>query len=382
MQNFHDPLKYYEILDVTPQTSEDVIKTKYREKAKFWHPDHNPSPNAMENFKNISIAYDILKDEKSKLTYDLLSLVYNETNFPDVDAITLFLNSANRFDPNMRAVIINRVFGMIVKTSANKERKFMTFAEAKKSLFKSALSNWLFGWWSLTAPAKNWNAISENLDVLKTNKRENLKLFIHNMIALAKENKPQQALALAELAKNYTDDEREKMLISDFIKNLGLPETKPLPDWNYKTLKTVQFLIPGLIIFIIFVAVNAAIFSRSYFSSNTREINYSQKVKGMEGKTTFDDVVVGKILSIPVDTNDTSMLFHTKSSVDVMYGPSDDFDVLFNLKSGHTVRITGYTPDEVWYRVMLDNGEDGFVRGKYLQKGIGNEIPANSKIYQ
>ena len=63
-----------------------------------------------------------------------------------------------------------------------------------------------------------------------------------------------------------------------------------------------------------------------------------------------------------------------------MYGPADDFDVMRRLKSGKTVRITGYTPDNIWFRVMLDEGEMGFVRQEYLRQGVGAEIPYGSKI--
>ena len=64
-----------------------------------------------------------------------------------------------------------------------------------------------------------------------------------------------------------------------------------------------------------------------------------------------------------------------------MYGPSEEFDILTTGKRGQTVRVTGYSPDEEWFRVMLDNGEMGFIKKQYLKKGIGAEIPTGSKIY-
>jgi hypothetical protein len=64
-----------------------------------------------------------------------------------------------------------------------------------------------------------------------------------------------------------------------------------------------------------------------------------------------------------------------------MYGPDKNFDVLAELSSGTTVRLTGYTPDEEWLRVMIDNGEMGFIPAGSLKKGIGKEIPENSKIF-
>ena len=59
-----DPLGYYKILDADYNTDDSILKLNYREKAKFWHPDHNKSENALEEFQKISLAYDILHDKK------------------------------------------------------------------------------------------------------------------------------------------------------------------------------------------------------------------------------------------------------------------------------------------------------------------------------
>ena len=81
-ENF-DAKGYYEVLEVTPNATVLQIKQQYYDRAKFWHPDHNEDPNAVEIFQKISVAYDILKDQKSRLRYDLLSLIYEEKDFPE-----------------------------------------------------------------------------------------------------------------------------------------------------------------------------------------------------------------------------------------------------------------------------------------------------------
>lgn len=65
-----------------------------------------------------------------------------------------------------------------------------------------------------------------------------------------------------------------------------------------------------------------------------------------------------------------------------MYGPSADFDVIKILPAATTVRLTGYTPDNVWARVMIDNGETGFVYYEDIAQGIGKEIPFGSSIIE
>ena len=65
-----------------------------------------------------------------------------------------------------------------------------------------------------------------------------------------------------------------------------------------------------------------------------------------------------------------------------MYGPSEDFDRLKQLPAGTTVRLTGMSPDNIWGRIMLDNGEMGFVYLDSLKKGVGKPIPDFSRIYE
>ena len=89
---------------------------------------------------------------------------------------------------------------------------------------------------------------------------------------------------------------------------------------------------------------------------------------------------LSKVFNIPIDLTDDKRLFYIKTDTNIMYGPSDDFDVMVKAVKNQTVRITGYTPDKEWYRVMIDNGEMGFIKKGYLIKGIGNPIPDKSKI--
>ena len=62
---------YYETLGVSRDASADEMKKAYRKLAVKYHPDKNPGDAAAEaRFKEISEAYDILKDEEKRAAYD------------------------------------------------------------------------------------------------------------------------------------------------------------------------------------------------------------------------------------------------------------------------------------------------------------------------
>jgi molecular chaperone DnaJ len=62
---------YYKVLGVDRAASQDDIRKAYRKLARKFHPDINPGNKDAENkFKELSVAYDVLSDEKKKKLYD------------------------------------------------------------------------------------------------------------------------------------------------------------------------------------------------------------------------------------------------------------------------------------------------------------------------
>jgi curved DNA-binding protein len=64
---------YYETLGVTRSSTEKEVKAAYRKLARQFHPDANPGDkSAEEKFKEISEAYEVLRDADKRKRYDQL----------------------------------------------------------------------------------------------------------------------------------------------------------------------------------------------------------------------------------------------------------------------------------------------------------------------
>src|SRR6204780_4901097 len=62
---------YYETLECQKGATVEVLKSAYRKLAMKFHPDRNPGDATAEvKFKEISEAYDVLKDDQKRAAYD------------------------------------------------------------------------------------------------------------------------------------------------------------------------------------------------------------------------------------------------------------------------------------------------------------------------
>ena len=62
---------YYETLECAKGATVETLKSSYRKLAMKFHPDKNPGDASAEiHFKEISEAYDVLKDDQKRAAYD------------------------------------------------------------------------------------------------------------------------------------------------------------------------------------------------------------------------------------------------------------------------------------------------------------------------
>jgi len=93
------PKTYYEILDLTPRATSKEIKLQYIKLVKVYHPDNGES-GSEEKFKEISKAYQVLKDPIKRQLYDSDALNFEQAgeahSANDMNSESYFYNSNKR----------------------------------------------------------------------------------------------------------------------------------------------------------------------------------------------------------------------------------------------------------------------------------------------
>ncbi|MFI3241681.1 MAG: DnaJ domain-containing protein [Alphaproteobacteria bacterium] len=347
-----DILKYYQVLETTPSSTEEEIKQNYRSLAKKWHPDHSQEANAIEMFQHISIAYDVLSNPQTKLSYDVFSIAYKTEPTPDMNLLQAYKNKKN-----------NKFLRTLSIYKKDKLTKVIcSQSEAKSEVIKSLL---------------NIKYYTHQL----INKEDNLQLLLHNALAYKLENNNDMTSLYASQALFFANTE-EKQTILKWLNSLNI-STQQVKDWDYKSLSIYKFIPLGIILLVLLFSTSTNYVDTKelwkHFEKK-KEISYFQKVEFSSGRQTVDDMDLSKVINYPINLEDDSMLYHLTKNIAIKYGPAQEFDTLIEGKSGQTIRITGLTPDEIWVRIMIDDGQMGFVKSNLVKKGIKNEIPNSSKI--
>jgi len=375
-----DALGYYAVLEVHPTADGAAIKRQYYDKAKYWHPDHNENPRALEMFQKVSVAYDVLKDEEQRMIYDLLSCVYDEKDFPPLGSLKIYKNQSERDDKALRVLRQRTVKGGKVRES----KDICNIREAGNMVLSTSINNWLFGWWGKSGYTVNKEAIKFNLRAVSADNYDSLKLLVHNAIAYKQENNKEMAWIYAKqaemMAQNF-DYLRQKLI--SFANNLGFkPEkTVKIPRWNSAELVRRQYLFPTVLVLSLLFGVMLLFVGQGLLNFQKAENGYYEE-RVLSGRVVASDMVETKIIKEDSDPFSKEHLIHLTADCTIYNGPDPRYSPLTEGKAMQTLRITGYTPDKKWYQVILDNGEMGFVEKIKTKKGEGSPVPFGSHVYK
>ena len=61
---------YYDILEISPSASAEVIRAAYRSLSRKHHPDANPDSDETKHFKRVQEAWEVLSDPENRRQYD------------------------------------------------------------------------------------------------------------------------------------------------------------------------------------------------------------------------------------------------------------------------------------------------------------------------
>ena len=61
---------YYQILEISYTATAEEIKRAYRSLARRYHPDTSDQPNAVDRFREVQAAYEVLCDVTQRTAYD------------------------------------------------------------------------------------------------------------------------------------------------------------------------------------------------------------------------------------------------------------------------------------------------------------------------
>ena len=61
---------HYTTLGLSSAATLADVKKAFRQKASFWHPDKNPSPDAAARFRAVQTAYEVLSDADRRKVYE------------------------------------------------------------------------------------------------------------------------------------------------------------------------------------------------------------------------------------------------------------------------------------------------------------------------
>lgn len=103
-------MNYYDLFEIAPNASDEVIKASYKAMSKKYHPDN--CPNGEQMMKKLNEAYDVLSDSVKRKEYDKTLEISNDKP-KDVDNKEKIPFSQSSLKEKI-ALIIGSIFYLLI----------------------------------------------------------------------------------------------------------------------------------------------------------------------------------------------------------------------------------------------------------------------------
>ncbi|XP_046826661.1 dnaJ homolog subfamily C member 30, mitochondrial-like [Vespa crabro] len=142
---------HYDTLKVSPNATQNEIKSSYYKLSMLYHPDRNKSEHAKRKFQDISQAYDVLNNYQTRKRYDRSIMIKEnvEENAPKV-TYTYASVYKSKVDPMGNKYFnfdewTRQHYGERLYVRRRKEK----FTEANNKINESTNNNNLFPYWTI-----------------------------------------------------------------------------------------------------------------------------------------------------------------------------------------------------------------------------------------
>src|SRR6478752_5067133 len=130
--------RFYELLGVSEDASEDEIRMAYKRASSKCHPDKNPGreEEAAKEFQDMKQAYETLSDPDKRAHYDENGDGLSETGNPAEDMFVDILSKLVESAPSLRAVLetCRSVLEDLIEEASDRQQESRKTVERIKSM--------------------------------------------------------------------------------------------------------------------------------------------------------------------------------------------------------------------------------------------------------
>ncbi len=158
------PRTHYQLLQVDPAASQEVIDAAYRSLARRYHPDVSSHPDAGRIMQEINDAYAVLKDTEKRRAYDRsigqataqqsqatsrTSAAQSSPPAPPPPSVPVRCQKCGRSDSTLRITRFRQVLSFVLWTTRREWGGLYCLDCRRAEMGRAKLVSFLLGWWGI-----------------------------------------------------------------------------------------------------------------------------------------------------------------------------------------------------------------------------------------